>query len=112
MPNAKLIPIDSIGTVVSPADFHAWIEHHHLSVRLLCKVRKKSGAQWTAAFVEGIGLAVASHQTHRVFVIDCQTLADLACEAGIEDRPGLIIVPKGLDGPAWGVMPPPPGSHS
>jgi hypothetical protein len=92
---AKLIHLDTIGTLIGAADFQARIELDHSSVRPLFKVRKKSGAQWTAAFVEGTGLAIASHQTHRVFIIDCRTLIDLACEAGVEDRAGLIVVPKG-----------------
>jgi hypothetical protein len=90
----KLIHLDTIGEVISAADLQARIDLNHSSARPLFKVRKKSGAQWTAAFVDGTGLAIASHQTHRVFLIDCQTLIDLACEAGVEDRAGLIVVPK------------------
>jgi hypothetical protein len=94
MPGPKLIHLDTIGTLVGAADFQARLELDHASARPLFKVRKKSGAQWTAAFIEGAGLAIASHQTHRVFLIECQTLIDLACEAGVEDRAGHIIVPN------------------
>jgi hypothetical protein len=91
---AKLIRLDAIGALVSAANLQARLQLEPASARPLFKVRKKSGAQWTVAFVEGAGVAVASHQTHRVFVIECQALIDLACEAGIEDRTGHIVTPN------------------
>jgi hypothetical protein len=91
---AKLIRLDAIGALVGAADFQARLQPGSASARPLCKVRKTGGAQWTVAFVEGAGVAVASHQTHRVFVIECQTLIDLACEAGVEDRAGHLVVPN------------------
>jgi hypothetical protein len=90
----KLIHLDTIGTLLGVADFQSKIELGHSAARPLFKVRKKNGAQWTAAFVEGVGLAIVSHQTHRVYVIDCRTFVDLACEAGVEDQAGLLVIPK------------------
>ena len=56
----KLIHLDTIGTVIGAADFQARMELARSSARPLFKVRKNAGAQWTAAFVDGIGLAIAS----------------------------------------------------
>jgi hypothetical protein len=90
--SAKLIRLGEIGSLLGAADFQAQIQRGVSIARPLFKVRKKSGAQWTAAYVEGLGVAVASHQTHRVFLINGEALVDLACEAGIED--GLIVLAK------------------
>ncbi len=84
---SKKIYIESIGQVTPPpVQFEG-------PPRPLFKMTKKNGQQWSAFFVDPIGIQVISHQTQNTFTIDAKTLIDLALEAGVDDQVGTIIIP-------------------
>jgi hypothetical protein len=87
----KAVRIKDLGTVIAADDLAREMLNNRSVARPLFEMKRPNGQKWTVHFIDGLGLGVVSHQTNRVFVLEVQPIIQLACEAGVEDAPALII---------------------
>lgn len=86
-PEPKKIWLDSIGQVTAPpVQFEG-------NPRPLFNMKKRDGSEWTAFFVDPIGIQIVSHTTQNTFTIAAKTLIELALEAGIDEEKCVIVLP-------------------
>jgi hypothetical protein len=91
MPGETTIRVKELGHVLEGIEFAQFGEAG--LAKPIMEIREKSGDHYTVMIVDGVGLAVGSHTTQRVFIMPAKVLLMLAQEAGVDDSSRTIIVP-------------------
>jgi hypothetical protein len=86
----------SVGRVIDGIEFQQFADAG-LVRPLGIDIASAQGDKFTLMIVSGLGLALGSFQTKRVFIIEVKALVDLALLLGIDrDRPAIVVPGSGV----------------